>query len=122
MAKHLESLGSAVGGVPPLPPSETTKMLPAQSRAARALIEWTRTQLAEAAGVPRSTVIDFETGRKIPPQATIDAIRHALETGGVVLIPDNGGGAGVRLKVSRRDVRRIATLEDEGGPIRDDDI
>ena len=97
-------------------------MLPAQCRAARALIEWTRTQLAEAAGLPRSVVADFETGRRLPPPESIDAMRRALENGGVVLIPENGGGAGVRLKFSRRDVRRIATLEDEGGPIRDDDV
>ena len=32
--------------------------------------------------------------------ATVFAIRHALERGGVEFIPENGGGVGVRLKKS----------------------
>ncbi|MCR6650590.1 MAG: hypothetical protein NVV73_03345 [Cellvibrionaceae bacterium] len=34
----------------------------------------------------------------------------------------NGGGAGVRLKFTRSEVARIATLETEGGIIAEDDV
>ncbi|TIN06559.1 MAG: hypothetical protein E5Y14_28230 [Mesorhizobium sp.] len=34
---------------------------------------------------------------------------------GVVFIPENGGGAGVRLKFNRREVKAIERLENEGG-------
>jgi transcriptional regulator with XRE-family HTH domain len=34
-----------------------------QIRAARAMLGWTRQQLSDAAGVPHSTLADFEKGR-----------------------------------------------------------
>ena len=71
----------------------------AQVRAARALIGWSQSKLADAAGVPVSTINAFETGA--PDSITneaVDKIRIALETAGAVFIPkDGGGGIGVRL-------------------------
>ena len=74
----------------------------AQVRAARALIGWSQTELADAAGVPLSTVERFETGAPdhIAEEA-VDKMRAALETAGVAFIPKNGGGAGVRLRKGR---------------------
>ena len=69
----------------------------AQIRAARALLNWTVRDLAESAGVHRNTVTRAETEATGPGYAQ-DAIRHALEAAGVEFIPENGGGAGVRLK------------------------
>jgi transcriptional regulator with XRE-family HTH domain len=74
----------------------------AQVRAARALIGWSQTKLAEAAGLPVATVERFETGA--PDHVPADAVarmRGALESGGVAFIPKNGGGAGVRLRKGR---------------------
>jgi hypothetical protein len=47
---------------------------------------------------------------------------QALEQGGAVFIPENGGGVGVRLKYARRDVRGINKWESEGGRDGDDDV
>tara|TARA_R100000750_G_scaffold53174_1_gene38563 strand:+ start:6111 stop:6293 length:183 start_codon:yes stop_codon:yes gene_type:complete len=58
----------------------------------------TQTDLAKAADLGQSTVIDFERERRIVSDAAIAAIRAALEAAGVEFIPENGGGAGVRLK------------------------
>jgi transcriptional regulator with XRE-family HTH domain len=74
----------------------------AQVRAARALLDWSLTKLADAAGVPVSIVERFETGApdRIPDEV-VDKMRAALEAAGVAFIPKNGGGAGVRLRKGR---------------------
>jgi len=74
---------------------------PAQVRAARALIGLSQAKLAEKAGVPVSTINEFETGAHdhAANEAGIDKIRAALEAAGVVFLPreDGVGGIGVRL-------------------------
>ena len=71
-----------------------------QIRAARALLRWTADQLAQASGVSVVTIRRAEPIegplRMIPANA--DALRRALEAAGIVFIPEDGGGAGVRLK------------------------
>jgi transcriptional regulator with XRE-family HTH domain len=71
----------------------------AQVRAARALIGWSQTKLADVAGLPISTVERFETGARdsVPAQA-VARMGAALESAGVAFIAKNGGGAGVRLR------------------------
>ena len=70
----------------------------AQARAARALIGWSQAKLAETAGVPASTINEFETGSPDANEA-LDKMRAALEAAGVVFLPkDDGGGIGVRLR------------------------
>ena len=54
-------------------------------------------ELAEMAQVSTNTVTRLEAGEVLKGR-TIDAIRAALETAGVEFIPENGGGAGVRLR------------------------
>lgn len=73
-------------------------MTPAQCRAARALISMTQPQLAEAASVGLSTIVDFEKERRSVATATIESIKSALEKSKIVFIPENGDGPGVRLK------------------------
>jgi transcriptional regulator with XRE-family HTH domain len=72
-------------------------LTPAQSRAARGLIEWSQEQLAQASHLGLSTIRDFEKGRRIPTHNNLSAVKQALEAAGVQFIPENGGGAGVRL-------------------------
>ena len=71
---------------------------PAQCRAARAILDWSQQQLASAAKVGIVTVRQFEGGAAQPRAATLDVVRRALEAAGVEFIPENGGGAGVRLR------------------------
>lgn len=71
---------------------------PEQSRAGRALLDWSRDQLAATSGVPRRTIQRFE-GKEVEPRiATLSAIRSALEAAGVIFVPSNGEGPGVRLR------------------------
>jgi transcriptional regulator with XRE-family HTH domain len=56
--------------------------------------------LAVAAGVSTNTVARLERGEELK-QRTVDAIQAALEAAGVEFIPENGGGAGVRLRKGR---------------------
>lgn len=62
------------------------------------MLRLTRDDLAAASKVAVATIADFETGRRQPHPRTLDAIRTALEAAGVEFIPENGGGAGVRLR------------------------
>jgi transcriptional regulator with XRE-family HTH domain len=68
-----------------------------QCRGARAMLGWSQAELAEAASVSKTTIVDFERGTRIPHRNNLAAIRRALETAGIEFIPENGGGAGVRL-------------------------
>jgi len=71
---------------------------PAQIRAARALIGWKQTELAAAAGLSEMSVKNIERGSTDPRVSTLEAIRQALEAAGVIFIPSNGNGPGVRLR------------------------
>ena len=72
-----------------------------QSKAARALIGWSRRQLAEASHVSERTLIDFERGARAPHRRTLVDLRRALEEAGVIFIDENEEGPGVRLRKSR---------------------
>jgi transcriptional regulator with XRE-family HTH domain len=74
---------------------------PAQCRAARGLIDWSQSQLAQAAGLGTRIVREFEAGRSAPFLKKLVAIQRALEAAGVEFIPENGSGAGVRLRKDR---------------------
>lgn len=70
-----------------------------QIRAARALLRWEQKELAAASGVSLASVKRLETipGPLQAHAPTIAALRQALETAGIVFIPENGAGPGVRL-------------------------
>lgn len=72
-------------------------MSPEQCRAARGLANISQDDLAKAASVGLSTVRNFEAGRSVPVANNLAAMIRALEAAGVAFIPENGGGAGVRL-------------------------
>jgi transcriptional regulator with XRE-family HTH domain len=71
---------------------------PAQSRAGRALLDITQAELADAANLGLSTVVDFERQRRRVSRGAVAAIGHALGRAGVEFIDENGGGQGVRLR------------------------
>jgi len=80
-------------------------LTPEQSRAARALLGWSREMLARKARVHHQTIGGFESGMNCLPTTTL-AIRRALERAGVALIEEGSasldGGAGARLARPRR--------------------
>jgi transcriptional regulator with XRE-family HTH domain len=69
---------------------------PEQSRAARALIGWTQTELAAASNLSMSTIRDFERGQRVPTVNNLAAIRRALEEAGIELL--DGDEPGVKLR------------------------
>lgn len=69
---------------------------PAQVRMARAAVNWSLDQLAQAAGVHRNTIHNFETGRYSGSPEKLRAVRLALQKAGVEFIGE-AENAGVRL-------------------------
>jgi transcriptional regulator with XRE-family HTH domain len=94
----------------------------AQRRAARALAQISAEQLARGAAVDLAVVREFERKISRPSNEVVSKIEGILEALGVVFIPENGGGVGVRLKFSTSDARRIGILEGEGGMVASDDV
>jgi transcriptional regulator with XRE-family HTH domain len=72
----------------------------AQVRMARAALNWTVRDLAEATGLHRNTITNIEVGRYAGDQKSIETIRIVLRKAGVELIDEDGGGAGARLRKS----------------------
>ena len=70
---------------------------PAQCRAARALLDWTQPDLAKATGLSAVTIRAFEKGGEMR-ESNRTLLRFTFERAGVDFIPENGGGAGVRLR------------------------
>lgn len=70
-----------------------------QCKAARALLDWKSSDLAEASGMSPDTIRSFESGRtKSLSAGNQDAVVRALEAAGIEFIAENGGGAGVRFR------------------------
>jgi transcriptional regulator with XRE-family HTH domain len=71
-----------------------------QCRAARALLKWSQTQLAESSGVALSTVAEFEIDKREPRSDNLTAMTSALEDAGIIFETD-GRHVGVKLKIKR---------------------
>jgi uncharacterized protein len=69
------------------------RLTPEMCRAGRALLRISQTQLARKAGVSRLTIAHFERAASKPIPVSLAAIRSALESAGVALLP---GGAVLR--------------------------
>jgi hypothetical protein len=80
------------------------RMTPGQCRAARSLLDMNQSQLARAAALGLSTVVDFERKRRQVSEDAVAAIKGAFERAGIEFIDENGGGPGVRL--SKRQSKR----------------
>jgi transcriptional regulator with XRE-family HTH domain len=70
----------------------------AQVRMARAALNWTVRDLAEATGLHRNTITNIEVGRYAGDAKTLATIETVLKRAGVDFIDENGGGPGVRLR------------------------
>ncbi len=70
-----------------------------QFRAARGLLGWSQTRLAEMAGLSLPTVKRAESGLGPPvSDQAREKLTRALQEAGVDFINENGGGPGVRLR------------------------
>jgi transcriptional regulator with XRE-family HTH domain len=76
---------------------------PSQIRAARALVGWSQSDVATAAGLSIPTVkrAEADDGIRVSEEALV-AIASALKKAGVEFIAENGGGPGVRLRKPQR--------------------
>ena len=72
---------------------------PEQSRAARALLDWTQGALAQATGLSAVTIRAFEHGGDMR-DSNRNLLRLSLESAGVIFVEGNGEGPGVRLRKS----------------------
>jgi transcriptional regulator with XRE-family HTH domain len=70
----------------------------AQVRMARAALNWTVRDLAEATGLHRNTITNIEVGRYSGDRETLSTIESVLKRAGVEFIDEDGGGPGVRLR------------------------
>jgi transcriptional regulator with XRE-family HTH domain len=73
-------------------------MQPEQMRAARAALNWSLERLAEASGVHRNTISNFETRRYVGEPEKLAAVKRALEDAGAIFIEENGDAAGAGLR------------------------
>jgi len=79
--------------------SQLGMITPEQMLAARALLRWTRDDLADKSDVAAITAMGFELRRTDPKVSTVQKWRRALEAAGIQFIDeDTTGGIGVRLR------------------------
>lgn len=92
-------------------------------KAARALVEISRSKLARNTNVDEGVIEFFERGIDIPQDGTITALQTALEELGAAFLPEEGSqGVGVRLKFNQSITKRLGVLEGEGGVTAKDDV
>lgn len=92
-------------------------------KAARALVQVSRSTLASRSNIGKDVIEKFERGVHTPDDSTLTTLKTTLEGLGAVFIPDEGAnGAGVRLKFSRSVTDRLRTLVNEGGPSSSDAV
>jgi len=87
---------------------------PAQIRAARALIGWTQTDLAQASGVSEIAIKNLERGATDPRVSTVNNIQAAFDRAGIIFLDPGDtrdGGRGVRL--TQRDRRQRTELKEQ---------
>ncbi|MET3661145.1 hypothetical protein ABID44_001465 [Aquamicrobium ahrensii] len=104
--------------------SEADQVSGRQIAAGRVLAGVGQDRLAKLANISVTTLRRMESSEG-PASGLLNnvrAVKAALENLGIRFIPENGGGVGVRLKFNSSEVRRIATLEGEGGIVADDDF
>jgi DNA-binding XRE family transcriptional regulator len=77
-------------------------LTPALCRAARGFLDWTQTELAENAGVSRSTIRDYEGNRHDIHRATEAQLRLAFEEGDLVFLDAGALGWAIALRGPER--------------------
>jgi transcriptional regulator with XRE-family HTH domain len=75
-------------------------LTPAQLRAARSMVSWSRDTLGEKSGTSPETVTGFETRGSDPKRSTMLKWKRALEAAGIEFLEptEEGKGEGVRFR------------------------
>jgi len=93
------------------------------ARAGRALAQVSVRTLSAAAGLEKDQLRRFEKGLADLEVEERLRLEKALVAYGVGLVPeDEHGGVGVRRIFTAEKSRRIEAMENEGGPVYEDDI
>jgi hypothetical protein len=74
----------------------STSQAQTQTQACRALVVWSRYQLAVASGVPKRRLAGFARGDSVPQRRAIPEVRAAFEAAGVALNDDVAPGIRLR--------------------------
>ena len=76
----------------------SVRLTPSLTRAARGLAGWNEEDLAREAGIAGSTIAEFEAAPDTRAAAPADekALLAAFDRAGVIFLPEDGGGFGVR--------------------------
>ena len=99
-------------------PRPVPMITPEQIRGARAMLGWSREDLAKRSGVSAPTVRDFEVKGSDPKQGTVQKWRRALEQAGFRLVaagltycvehPDDAAAEGYPLEEVQRMFMKLA--------------
>jgi predicted transcriptional regulator len=75
-----------------------------QVKAARALLGWSQSDLADRSGVSEPTIARLESADGVlgGREETAKRIIAALVSGGIEFIDENGGGLGIRFRKPRK--------------------
>jgi transcriptional regulator with XRE-family HTH domain len=78
----------------------------AQLRMARGYLRWSAKELADKAGVAESTIkrMEQDEGFPVARGANIEAVYKTLADAGIIFVPENGGGVGIRLHKAPRPI------------------
>jgi transcriptional regulator with XRE-family HTH domain len=78
-----------------------------QVRAARVLLGWTQSKLAERSELGFATIqrVEAQSGQVHGMVETVLKLKAALETGGIIFIEDDGT-AGVGIRLARSNVKK----------------
>jgi predicted transcriptional regulator len=73
---------------------------------ARGYLKWSAKELADKAGVAESTIkrMEQDEGFPVARGANIEAVYKTLADAGIIFVPENGGGVGIRLRKSTRPI------------------
>jgi transcriptional regulator with XRE-family HTH domain len=70
---------------------------PAQARAARAWLEWSKEELSLRSGISEKSIARFEQGRSLPYDSTLLKLRETFETAGICFQFDGAAAKGIRI-------------------------
>ena len=93
MITQFEQPAGTRGGIPSIVLSVRPRLPVTREplRMARAALNWTVRDLAEATGLHRNTITNLEVGRYAGDEKSLEIIEAVLKKAGITFIDENGG-------------------------------